>query len=376
MTSKIRIGLFLQRASTALPQASANFVDGLAAGLDDRNFEILTYEVNPGARAFSSAYARACTMDSIDIALANLAYSALQAVQNALILYNKPLFITTSGADITRRDELHPLIFRNSLQYWQSAYEAGKWARETYGKVLLVTTMFDCGFDSHAAFLIGAQIGAEPTPFVIADAPDYDFHADAILKKIAETKPDALAVFAQGSLAVKILSTLAADPTASKLPAIHGPMLHEIPLRNSIGAALEGKTSFFSFADERFDTPASESFVKAWQKRSSRMPDIFAVAGYESSLFIRAAFENTRDPVGAAKALESAKIESPRGTVCMDSTLHTTTSPIYRRLMKECNGRRVQTIASEFDSMHGDSAAANAVSDGHMNRWNVDYMQF
>ena len=376
MTSKIRIGLFLQRASTSLPQAPANFADGLAAGLEGGDFDILPCEVNSGAKAFSAAYARACAVDSIDIAVANLSYSALHAVQDALILYNRPLFITSSGADVPRKNELHPLVFRNSLQYWQSAYEAGRWARGNYGKVLLVTTMFDCGFDAHAAFLIGAKTGTDLTPFVIADAPDYDFHADAILKKIEESKPDALAVYASGSMAVKILSTLASDPTASKLPVLHGPMLHEIPLRNSLGAALEGRTSFFSFADELLDTPAALPFVKAWQSRSSRHPDIFAVAGYECARFLRDAFQNTRDPLGTAKALEDATIDSPRGAVRMDAALHTTTAPIYRRLMKERDGRMSQTAAEKLDSIHESSAIANAASEGHMNRWNVDYMQF
>ena len=376
MTSKIRLGLFLQRASTSLPQAPANFADGLAAGLEGGDFDILPYEVNSGGKAFSAAYARACAVDSIDIAVANLAYSALHSVRDALMLYNRPLLITSSGADVTRGDELHPLVFRNSLQYWQSAYEAGRWARENYGKVLLVSTMFDCGYDSHAAFLLGAQCGAEPAPFVIADAPDYDFHADAILAKIAKTKPDALAVYANGSLAVRILSALAADPTASKLPALHGPMLHEIPLRNSLGAALEGRSSFFSFADELLDTVEAKAFVKAWQGRTTRPPDLFAVAGFESALFLHNAFQNTRDPIAAAKTLEAAAIESPRGTVRMDPARHTTTATIYRRLMKECDGRRIQTAAAKFDSMHELSAIANAASEGHMNRWNVDYTQF
>jgi hypothetical protein len=362
-----------------MPQATLNIADGVRAHLGGTGaFEVLEYELPSGIGRLSSLLAKAFAVDGVHIAVTNCAYSSLGQVQKVLSMYGRLLLVVSSGADVVRREELHPLVFRYSMLAWQSAYEAGRNILREHGpKTLLVSTLFDCGFDSHSAFLHGSQ-GDLPDglPFHICDAPDYDYHADALLKRIADAKPDALAIHAGGHMAVSILSTLASSPEASRLPVIHGPLLHEEPIRSCQCGAVRGKTSYFSWADSLLESCEGARFLREWAGVSKRVPDFFSVCGHDVAMFIRNALEgisiNARAGVELARKLEGMEIVGPRGRLEMDREFHTTNGKVYRRHACGPEGDIKTTADDATDTLHDSQTLVQELFAGHVNRWDAD----
>ena len=71
------------------------------------------------------------------------------------------------------------------------------------------------------------------------------------------------------------------------------------------------------------DTPENKTFVDAFAKKYKRLPSWFAEASYTASLWTRTAIEaingNVEDKEAFLKAMRSATIKAPRGTIKMDA---------------------------------------------------------
>ncbi|MBN1402991.1 MAG: ABC transporter substrate-binding protein [Opitutales bacterium] len=384
MTRKFRIGVFIS-PSINFPQAEPNLCAGFRAGIGGcagTDIDVLFYETQSGAKKLGMAISRAYVVDRLDMSVVNTAYAVLENLCKTLALYRKPLFVVSSGADIVRKEELHPYVFRNSLHYWQCAYEAGRWAGKNWGgRVMLVTSMFDCCFDSHAAFIEGVKAaGAEAFPH-ICDAPDYIFHAEPLIEAIKLEKPDGLAIYACGNIAAQILETIASDAFAASIPALHGPMLHEAPLVSCLGEALSNGKSVFSSSDTLLNngTEACREFRHRWAAQSEAEPDCFALLGYETGLFIRKALEKCGEGKVSADvlkaALEGLEIDSPRGRIAMDCEYHATCGPVYLRELGLENGSMSEKCQPICVTAKDGEAESQALFAGHINRWQTDYLQ-
>jgi hypothetical protein len=380
VTRKFRIGTFFS-SSSSFPQADGNLSAGFRAGISGMECEVLVYPAEVGAKRLGTTISRAYLADRLDMAVVNAGYTVLPQLMRNLEMYRKPVFFIGSGADVVREAELHPLVFRHTMLYWQCAYEAGlQTARKHGGRVLLVTAMLDCCYDSHAAFLSGVREGGAEEFFHVCDAPDYEFHKELLTAAIERIQPTSLAVYASGSMAVRILEALATIPGVTEVPVIFGPMLHEEPLLSCLGQAAAGM-SYFSWpgAGGLPSTPESEEFLRHWSEVSQAEPDCFAVAGYEAALFVRGAVEKCEEkvpePAALCSALEGMVVTGPRGKIVMDERLHVSGGAVCVREFA-ANGvamvpdsRIVSVALSEADPR------CVAVSEGHLNRWTSDYWQ-
>ncbi len=384
MTRKFRIGVFFSLSSN-FPQAEPNLSAGFRAGIGacaGTDIDVMFYDTQGSVKRLGMAISRAYLVDRLDMAVVNTAYAGLEALCNALALYRKPLFVVSSGADIVRKEELNPYVFRSSSNYWQCAFEAGRMAGKTMGgRVMLLSSMFDCCFDSHAAFIAGAsETGAEALTR-ICDAPDYIFHAEPLLEAIKREKPDGLAIYACGSIAAQILDTIASDEFAASIPALHGPMLHEEPLASRLGEALSGGKSVFSSSGTLLnnDTEECREFRHRWAAQATSVPDCFALLGYETGLFIRKALEKCDGTkVGADSlraALEGLEISSPRGRIIMDGEYHIGCGPVYLRELEFANGSLGEKCQMLGVSAKDGDARYQKIFSGHVNRWLTDYFQ-
>lgn len=383
MTRKIRIGAFFS-PSNNFPQLDTNVISGLCAGFarkGDIDFEVMGYEVGGNVRSLTSAVTRAFVKDRLDAVVTNVGYSVLNQFLQGVAMYRKPIFLIPSGIDTVREAELHPLLFCNSMLYWQSAWEAGRWMGERYGgNVMLVTAMLDCCCDSHAAFLEGVkQTSGAMAAVHVCDAPDYLFHGQELLEAIRRDRPDALAIYACGGMATEILSVIASDAHAAGLPQLHGPMLHQDPLRMCLGPSLAGSRCFFSWSDSLLDadTDACAEFKECWSAVSQSPADIFSIWGYETALFLRKAYEavgTMADGPALSKVLEGMSITSPRGEIAMDEKWHATRGRVFNNeLVLGDNGLR-ENYALVADSLPEYDDACKCIFDNHLNRWHQDYL--
>jgi branched-chain amino acid transport system substrate-binding protein len=384
MTRKFRIGVFFS-PSCYFPQAELNLSAGFRAGIGacaGTDIDVLFYEAQGSVKRLGMAISRAYLVDRVDMAVVNTAYAGLETLCKTLALYRKPLFVVSSGADIVRKEELHPYVFRSSLNYWQCAFEAGCYAgKRIGGRIMLVSSMFDCCFDSHAAFIAGVREAGSEAFSHICDAPDYIFHAASLIEAIRRDKPDGLAIFACGTIAAQLMEAVSSEAFAASIPAIHGPMLHEEPLASCLGESLSGGKSVFSSSATLLndDSLVCQEFRQRWASQSASEPDCFALLGYETGLFIRKALEKCDGAkVGADSlraALEGLEISSPRGRIIMDGEYHIGCGPVYLRELEFDNGLLGEKCQMLGVSALDSDARYQRLFSGHVNRWLTDYFQ-
>jgi branched-chain amino acid transport system substrate-binding protein len=267
-----------------------------------------------------------------------VAMAMLQIVQQEKVL----TIITNAGAQAATGKLCAPHIFRTSFSNWQTSYPcADVMLKAGHKKVVLLFWNYSFGQESMAAFKEGfAKGGGAIVKEIAVPFPTTEFQAN--LSEIASLKPDAVFVFFAGAGAAKLVKDYAAAGLNAKIPLYGSGFLTEGVLAAQ-GPAAEGIKTTLHYADD-LATPANRKFREAFKKATSREADVYAVAGYDTVNLLAAALDKVQGDTGAQKeliaALETAKIESPRGPFRF-SKAHNPIQDIYLREVK--GGKQVLT---------------------------------
>ena len=267
-----------------------------------------------------------------------VAMAMLQIVQQEKTL----TIVTNAGAQAATGKLCAPHIFRTSFSNWQTSYPcADVVLKAGHKKVVLLFWNYSFGQESMAAFKEGfAKGGGTIVKEIAVPFPTVEFQAN--LSEIADLKPDAVFVFFAGAGAAKLVKDYAAAGLSQKIPLYGSGFLTEGVLAAQ-GAAAEGIKTTLHYADD-LNTPANTKFRAAFKKATSRDADVYAVAGYDTVNLLAAALDKVQGDTSAQKeliaALETAKIESPRGPFRF-SKAHNPIQDIYLREVK--GGKQVLT---------------------------------
>ncbi|MDO8964027.1 MAG: ABC transporter substrate-binding protein [Coriobacteriia bacterium] len=131
-----------------------------------------------------------------------------------------PVIVIDPGAHIVTTADADPRVLSHSLGHWQSAWALGSWAAGGLGKrAYVISSLYESGFDTLSAFEHGLQrsggtvVGTSVTHVKAGDA-------SVAAGAAAASGADAIFVAASGHEADEILSALAADERASKMPLL------------------------------------------------------------------------------------------------------------------------------------------------------------
>jgi branched-chain amino acid transport system substrate-binding protein len=153
----------------------------------------------------------------------------------------------------------------------------------------------------------------------------------ALLTEIASIKPDAVGAFFAGAGAAKFIKDYAAAGL-KKIPLCGAGFLTDGVL-DATGDAAEGIETTLHYGDG-IDTKRNKDFIRAYTKAYKLTPDVYAVQGYDSCLLLAAGLEAVKGDIGnkqgIIKAMEAAKIDSPRGSWTV-SKAHNPIQDIYLR---------------------------------------------
>ena len=102
---------------------------------------------------------------------------------------------------------------------------------------------------------------------------------------------------------------------------------------DAVGDAAEGVETTLHYADS-LDTKKDKAFRLAYAKTFKLQPDVYAVQGYDAGQLLAAGLDavkgNVGDKAGVIKAMEAAKIDSPRGQWTL-SKAHNPVQDMYLR---------------------------------------------
>ena len=237
-------------------------------------------------------------------------------------------------------------IFRTSFSNWQSGYGMGAVMakRPAVKKVVTLSWRYAAGEESvkgfKDAFLKG---GGQIVKELWLPFPNVEFQA--LLTEIASIKPDAVYSFMAGGGAAKLLKDYNQAGLSKSVPLVGAGFLTEGVLE-AVGGAAEGVETALHYGDG-LETPKNKAFRLAYAKTFKLQPDVYAVAGYDSGLLFDAGMKAVKGDISKKadliKAMEAAKLDSPRGTV----TLSKAHNPIHDQYLRKVTGNenRVSGIA-------------------------------
>jgi branched-chain amino acid transport system substrate-binding protein len=270
--------------------------------------------------------------DGVDVVVGSVHSGVALAMARAVKASRTLLIVPNAGADAVTGPMCAPNIFRSSFSNWQPGYAMGEVvAKKGHKKAIAITWKYAAGEEMVRGFReafekAGGQVVKELTlPF-----PNVEFQA--LLTEIAAARPDAVFSFFAGGGAVKFVKDYAAAGLKKGIPLYGTGFLTDGTLEAQ-GADAEGVLTTLHYADA-LDTPRDQAFRLAYAKAYKLQPDVYAVQGYDAAQMLGAGLAavkgdlNHRDDL--IKAIESARIDSPRGAFTLSAS-HNPVQDIYLR---------------------------------------------
>ena len=240
--------------------------------------------------------------------------------------------IPNAGADAATGPMCAPNIFRTSFTNWQPPYPLGKILMDRHLKnAVFITWKYGAGEESLGGFKEGyTKAGGKIVKEMFLPFPNVEFQA--LLTEIASLKPDAVVCFFAGGGAAKFIKDYAAAGLKGKIPLFGAGFLTD-GILDAVGDAAEGIETTLHYGDG-IDTKRNKEFRLAYAKTFKMQPDVYAVQGYDAGLLLSAGLSAVKGDIaakqGIIKAMEAAKIDSPRGPWTM-SKAHNPIQDIYLR---------------------------------------------
>ncbi len=336
--AKIKIGLMLPYTGTyaqlgvAITNGFKLAVSESGGKLGGRELEYFTVddESEPG-KATDNAN-KLVTRDKVDVLIgtvhSGVEMGILKVVRESGVLHINP----NAGAAAATGALCAPNIFRTSFSNWQPSYPMGKvLADRGIKKVVTLTHKYAAGDEAIDGFKEGfTKAGGTVVKELTLPFPSVEFQP--LLTEIASIKPDAVFVFFAGGAAVKLIKDWQAAGLKGKI-GLYGSGFLTDGILDAVGDAAEGIETTLHYGDG-IETPKNKTFRLNYAKTFKLQPDVYAVQGYDAGLLLAAGLKAVKGDISKQKeiiaAMESAKIDSPRGAWTMSKS-HNPIQDIYLR---------------------------------------------
>ena len=363
--AKIKIGLMLPYTGTytALGVAITNgfklAVEERGGKLGGREVEyfVVDDESNP-AKAPENA-AKLVGRDKVDVLIgtvhSGVAMGMAKIVRESGVLWINP----NAGADEVTGALCAPNIFRTSFSNWQCTYALGKVLKQQGHKTaVFITWKYAAGEQMMAAFKEGFEKeGGRLAKELYVPFPNVEFQA--LLTEIAATKPDAVVCFFAGGGAAKFLKDYQAAGLKGKIPLYGAGFLTDGVL-DAVGDAAEGVQTTLHYGDG-LDLKKDKAFRLAYAKTYKLQPDVYAVQGYDAGQLLAAGLDAVKGDINAKpaliKAMEGAKIDSPRGVW----TLSKAHNPVQDMYLRRVVGKENRVVGVAWKALADPARACKMV---------------
>ena len=337
-SGKIKIGLMLPYTGTfaALGVAITNgfklAVEERGGKLGGREIEYIVVddESNP-AKAPENAN-KLVQRDKVDVVIGTV-HSGVAMGMAKVLKESGTLWINpNAGAGAVTGPLCAPNIFRTSFSNWQTTYALGKVLKaKGHKNAVFITWKYAAGEEMMQGFKEGFEKeGGKLIKELYTPFPQVE--VQALLTEIASIKPDAVVAFFAGGGAAKFLKDYQAAGLKGKIPLYGSGFLTDGVLE-AVGDAGEGVETTLHYADS-LNTKKDNAFRLAYAKTYKLQPDVYAVQGYDAGQLLAAGLDavkgNIGDKAAMIKAMEGAKIDSPRGTWTL-SKAHNPVQDMYLR---------------------------------------------
>ena len=345
---KVKVGLMLPYTGTyaslgnAITNGFKQFVSENGGKLGGREVEyfVVDDESDP-AKATENAK-KLIKRDNVDV-LVGTVHSGVALAMSKVARENKTLMIVpNAGADELTGPLCDANLFRTSFSMWQPSYAMGKvMAAKGHKKVVTLTWKYAGGQQAVDGFKEAFEKGGGK---VLKDMtlpfPNVEFQP--FLTEIASLKPDAVYVFFAGGGAAKFAKDYAAAGLKNSIPLYASGFLTDGTI-DAMGEASQGLLTTLHYGDG-IDSAKNNAFRLNYAKSYKAQPDVYAVQGYDAAqafnVGLTAVKGDTSKRAELIKAMETAKIDSPRGPFTF-SKAH---NPVQNIYLRKVEGRENKVI--------------------------------
>ncbi len=345
---KIKIGLMLPYTGTfaalgtSITNAFKLAIDENGGKLGGREIEYFTVddESNP-AKAPDNAN-KLIKRDQVDVLVGTVHSGVALAMSKVARDNNALLIIPNAGADDITGPLCAANVFRTSFSNSQFGIAMGKVMAEQKKKTAVTFTWkYAAGDESVGGFKEAFEAGGGKVikelslPF-----PQVEFQS--YLTEIAALKPDVVYVFFAGGGAVKFVKDYAAAGLNKTIPLVGAGFLTDGTLEAQ-GEAAQGLLTTLHYGDG-INNPKNTAFRAAYLKAFKIEPDVYAVQGYDAAQLLIAGANAVKGDFSKraeiVKAMEMAKIDSPRGPFALNKGHN----PIHDIYLRKVEGKENKVI--------------------------------
>ena len=340
---KIKVGFMLPYTGTfaalgvAIENGFKQYVDEQGGKLGGRVVEYVKVDDESDPSKAADNANKLVKRDNVDVMVGTVHSGVAMAMAKVAKDNNTLLIVPNAGADAITGPLCAPNIFRSSFSNWQPGYAMGKVAADKKIKTAVTLTWkYAAGDESVKGFKEGFEAGGGKVmkelnlPF-----PGVEFQA--LLTEVAALKPDAVYVFFAGGGAVKFVKDWAAAGLGANIKLIGAGFLTDGTLEAQ-GDTAKGLLTTLHYADD-LTNAKDKAFRLQYAKTYKLQPDVYAVQGYDAAQMLGAGLAAVKGDVknrdGLVKAMEAAKIDSPRGPF----TLSKAHNPVQDFYLREVTGK-------------------------------------
>ncbi len=345
---KVKVGFMLPYTGTfaALGNAITNgfklAITEQGGKLGGRDIEYVTVDDESDPAKAPENVNKLIKRDQVDVIVGTVHSGVAMAMAKAAKDNNALLLVPNAGQDEITGPMCAPNIIRTSFTNSAPGVAMGKVAADRGHKTAVTLTWkYAAGDQSVSGFKqsfekAGGKVVKELTlPF-----PTVEFQP--LLTEIASLKPDAVYVFFAGGGAVKFVKDYDAAGLRKSIPLYGAGFLTDGTLQAQ-GASAEGLLTTLHYADE-LDNPKNNAFRAAYKKAYTIEPDVYAMQGYDTGQLLAAGTKavggdmKKRDAL--IKAMQTAKIDSPRGPLALSRA----NNPIQDYYLRRVEGGKNKAI--------------------------------
>jgi branched-chain amino acid transport system substrate-binding protein len=336
--AKLKIGLMLPYTGTyaalgtSITNAFKLAIEENGGKIAGREIEYFTVDDESDPAKAPDNANKLVKRDQVDVLVGTVHSGVALAMAKIARDTNTLLIIPNAGADDITGPLCAPNIFRTSFSNSQMGVAMGKVMAEQKKKTAVTFTWdYAAGKESTGGFKEAfEQGGGKVVKELYLPFPQVEFQS--YLTEIASLKPDVVYVFFAGGGAVKFVKDYAAAGLNKTIQLV-GPGFLTDGTLEAQGESAQGLLTTLHYGDG-LSNPKNNAFRAAYMKAYKGEPDVYAVGGYDAAQLLIAGMNavkgDTSKRAELVKAMETAKIDSPRGSLAFTKS-HNPIHDIYLR---------------------------------------------
>ncbi len=335
---KLKVGLMLPYTGTYAALGNA-ITNGFKLAIEENGGKVAGREIeyfvvddeSDPAKAPENAN-KLIKRDNVDVMVGTVHSGVALAMSKVARDNNTLLIIPNAGADDITGPLCAANVFRTSFSNSQLGIAMGKVMADQKKKTAVtITWKYAAGEESIGGFKESFEAGGgKVVKELFLPFPQVEFQP--LLTEIASLKPDVVYAFFAGGGAVKFVKDYAAAGLNKTIPLV-GPGFLTDGTLEAQGEAAQGMLTTLHYADG-LNNPKNNAFRAAYMKAFKAEPDVYAMQGYDAAQLLivgmNAVKGDTSKRAEIVKAMEGAKIDSPRGSLALNKG-HNPIHDIYLR---------------------------------------------